>query len=56
MTFIREEGLQEECVSENAVYLITLPLHILQFLAGTPQQHNANYCGPNNKYLTNNDN
>ena len=38
------------------IYLITLPLHILQFLAGTPQQHNANYCGPNNRYLTNNDN
>ena len=38
------------------IYLLTLPLHILQFLAGTPQQHNANYCGPNNRYLTNNDN
>ena len=36
--------------------LLILPLHILQFLAGTPQQHNANYCGPNNRYLTNNDN
>ena len=26
--------------------LITLPLHKLQILAGSPQQHNANYCGP----------
>jgi hypothetical protein len=43
-------------VYKKKIYLLTLPLHILQFLAGTPQQHNANYCGPNNRYLTNNDN
>ena len=29
-------------------HLITLPLHKLQILAGFPQQHNANYCGPKN--------
>jgi hypothetical protein len=28
------------------IYLIALLLHRLQILAGFPQQHNVNYCGP----------
>jgi hypothetical protein len=36
-----------KCAYVLFIYLITLPLLKLQILAGFPQQHNANYCGPN---------